>query len=103
MPESLNINHTKNGISFYVKVLPRSAQNLVAGIHDGNLKIKLTAAPVDGKANAALIAFLAKSLNISKNTIAIIRGETSSLKQILLKTSDKSIEEKLRCITGRTT
>lgn len=65
-----------------VIIHPKSSKNEIVGIHDGCLKIKLTAPPVDGKANAALIAFLAKKLDIPKSSISIIRGETSRRKTV---------------------
>ena len=101
MPEILRITHSNAGILFAVKVLPRSAKNMISDIHDGTLKIKLTATPVDGKANTALVSFLAKKLKISKNSIVIIKGTTSTHKQILLKTSAPSVAEKLQRISIR--
>jgi len=65
-----------------VIIQPKSSRNEIVGMHGGFLKIKLTAPPVDGKANAALIAFLAKKLGISKSSITIIRGETSRRKTL---------------------
>jgi len=49
---------------------------------NGHLKVKLTAAPVDGKANEALIELLAGHFNTSKNKIKIVRGGTSKTKVI---------------------
>jgi uncharacterized protein (TIGR00251 family) len=51
-------------------------------MQDGSLKIRLTAAPVDGKANRALIKLLAKSFNISTSKVTILTGETSRHKRI---------------------
>lgn len=68
-----------------VKVIPNSSRTKIAGkfLDEKNqeyLKINLTAVPEDGKANEALIKFLAKELKISKSKIEIIRGETSRIK-----------------------
>lgn len=66
-----------------VKVLPRSSRNEVVGeMADGTLKIKLTAAPVDGKANDALIDLLSDHFGISKSKIKIVRGQTSKTKTV---------------------
>lgn len=66
-----------------VRVLPRSSKNEVVGpMADGVLKIKLTAAPVDGKANEALIKLLANYFRIAKNKIKIVAGATSKNKMI---------------------
>ncbi len=65
-----------------VRVLPRAKRNQVAGEWDGALKVCLTAAPVAGKANEALITFLVKTLRIARSNITIVRGETSRMKTI---------------------
>ena len=60
-----------------IKLIPRSSKNEIVGWQaDGRLKIKITAPPVDGHANAALIEFLAKQFRVPKSTIEIIRGTT---------------------------
>lgn len=66
-----------------VRVLPRSSKNEVLGpMADGVLKIKLTAAPVDGKANEALIKLLANYFRIAKSQITIAAGATGRNKII---------------------
>lgn len=71
-----------NGVTIDVLIQPKSSRDEITGVHGDRLKIKLTAPPVDGKANAALIAFLATTLGISKSAISIVRGETSRQKRI---------------------
>ena len=66
-----------------IKVLPRSSKNEIVGeMADGILKIKLKAPPVEGEANNALIEFLAKEWEISKNKINIVSGKTGRRKTI---------------------
>lgn len=66
-----------------IKVLPRSSKNEVVGkMADGVLKIKLTAPPVDGKANESLIELLSKYFEKPKNKIKIATGATSKNKTI---------------------
>lgn len=55
---------------------------MVVGVHDGALKLKLTAPPVDNAANTLCIAFLAKSLGLSKSSLDIVSGHTNRNKQI---------------------
>ncbi|MEK7625498.1 MAG: DUF167 domain-containing protein [Patescibacteria group bacterium] len=65
------------------RVLPRSSRNEVMGeMADGTLKVKLTAAPVDGKANDALIDLLSEYFQVAKSKIKIVRGGTSKNKTI---------------------
>jgi len=66
-----------------IRVLPRSSKNEVVGeMADGVLKIKLTAAPVDGAANEALIKLLADHFDKPKNKIKIVAGATNKNKII---------------------
>ena len=73
------------GLILDVRVQPKSAQNAVVGVHDGALKIKLNAPPVDGKANKALVQFLAKWLRCPKSTFEIVSGQTSRNKRLLVR------------------
>lgn len=72
-------------LSLTVKVIPKSSRNEIAGfLEDGTLKLKITAAPEKGKANAEICSFLAEEFGVSKRHVNIARGETSPLKQIVL-------------------
>ena len=61
---------------FKVKVQPRSARDAVVGLLGDSVKVALTAPPVDGKANAALVKFLSKALGVSKSSVHILAGQT---------------------------
>jgi uncharacterized protein (TIGR00251 family) len=66
----------KSGSALTVRVTPRARRTEVAEIlEDGTLRIRVTAPPVEGKANAALIEFLARALGIRKSRIEIVAGE----------------------------
>lgn len=68
-----------------IRVLPRSSRNEVVGeMADGTLKIKLTAPPVDGKANDALVDLLSKHFATKKDKIKIVAGTTNKNKIINL-------------------
>ena len=90
----LSIREHPQGITFKIFVQPRSAKNIIVGLHGKALKIKLTAPPVDNAANKMCIKFLAKSLGISKSQIQIIAGHTSRTKKILLRSGQSKITEK---------
>lgn len=66
-----------------VKVVPNSSKNSISNEGDF-LKIKLTAPPVDNKANKALIEYLAKLLKVSKSSVILKSGETSKNKRFIL-------------------
>ncbi|MCI0525644.1 MAG: DUF167 domain-containing protein [Acidobacteria bacterium] len=80
-----------DGISFAVRVQPRSSKSGVAGELDGALKIRLAAPPVDGEANEELIRLLAKLFGVPRQQITLISGQTSKNK--LVRVSGISIEE----------
>ena len=64
-----------------VRVIPRSSRNAIAW-EQGMLKARLTAPPVDGKANEACIEFFAKLLNVSRSSVTIAAGQASRNKVI---------------------
>lgn len=59
---------------FQVRVQPRASANEVAGRENGVVRVRLTAPPVEGKANKALIDFLAERLGVSKSAVTIVSG-----------------------------
>ena len=65
-----------------LKVVPRSSKNEVKKQEDGSYRVKLTAPPVDGAANEALIKFLSEEFNVPKSKISILKGETGRKKII---------------------
>ena len=70
----LSIAERGDGLAFKVRVQPKSARNQIVGLHEDALKVKLTAPPVDGAANKACVAFLAKTLGVSKSSVEIVSG-----------------------------
>lgn len=58
-----------------IKVIPRAKKNEVIKIDDKNYRVRLTAAPVDGKANEALVKLLSEYFDVTKSGIRIVRGE----------------------------
>jgi uncharacterized protein (TIGR00251 family) len=71
------IEATPTGITVRVYVAPRSSTNKVVGVHNGALKVALTAPPIEGAANKALIEFFAKTLSVPRSAVKLISGETS--------------------------
>lgn len=78
------IKVTKDGVVLQLKISPNASKNAILK-DDTGIKIKLTAQPIEGKANKALVEFLSKQLKIPKTSIEILRGETSKDKILLLK------------------
>ncbi len=70
---------------FSVRVRPRASRNAIDGEWQGALKVRLTAPPVDDKANDALRRFLAARLNVPLAAVTILSGERSRTKRIAVK------------------
>lgn len=76
----ITLRDTPDGCTLPVRVHPGAKRNAITGTHDGAVKISLTTPPTDGRANEALIAFLAERLNIPRSRIALVSGQTSRSK-----------------------
>ena len=76
------IEQNKDGIRLRIFLQPKTSKDYIAGIHDDELKITITAPPVDGQANAHLLKFLSKSFKVPKSSILLEKGELSRHKQV---------------------
>jgi uncharacterized protein (TIGR00251 family) len=71
-------------IRLEIKAVPGASKTELAGVKDGRLRVRIAAAPEDGKANTALLGFLAKTLDCPKRDLRLLSGEKSRLKTIAL-------------------
>jgi hypothetical protein len=78
------ITEHPRGVTLNLVVQPRASRTELAGEQDGALKVRLAAPPVDGAANAELIAFLSKQLRVRKRDFEILSGERSRRKVVLV-------------------
>lgn len=76
-----------------MQVSPNARTNEIVGVRDEVLKVRLQAQPVDGKANDALVRYIAKMLNVPQRTVMIIRGHTSKRKVLQVSVPQIVIEE----------
>ena len=76
----LTTNET--GIVLAVKLLPRAARNEIGPALGNEIKVKVTAPPVDGVANEALVRFLAETLGCPRSAVQIVRGQSSRHKTV---------------------
>ena len=79
------IRSQKDGIVLAIKVQPRASRSEVVGPLGQELKIRITAPPVDSAANEALIEFLAEKLDCPKGSVTLLRGSTSRSKTVLIR------------------
>lgn len=76
-------------------IQPGAKKTVIAGLHGDALKIRLAAPPVDGKANAALIEFLAKTCGVPRSAVELVSGETSRSKRVRIIGVDQAVLENL--------
>lgn len=87
---------TSGSVTIAVRIQPRASKNSISRTEDGSLKIRLTAPPVDGAANEALVNYLSKVLGVSKSSIEIVSGHTSREKRIRISgVSETAIDQLL--------
>jgi uncharacterized protein (TIGR00251 family) len=90
MADELVIDERDGTVTFDVRVSPRAAREKVLGVHGGALKLSLSAPPVDGAANEALVALLAQALSVPRKAVAIVHGERSRNKRVRVHGVDAS-------------
>ena len=75
---------TKEGWLISVHAQPGAKKSAVAGLYGEALKVRVAAPPVEGKANEALTAFVAKALGVPRRAVSIVKGESSREKLLLI-------------------
>ena len=99
---------TPAGLTLVVRLTPKGGRDAMDGIDtlsDGRLvlKLRVRAAPTDGEANAALMAFLAKTLDVPRRTMTLAAGETARIKRIEIEGDGAALAARLeRLVTGLT-
>jgi uncharacterized protein len=78
----IEITERAGAVSFAVRVSPRASRDAIEGEHNGALKIRLTAPPIEDRANLALRRLLAEQLNLPLSAVRILAGEKSRTKRI---------------------
>ncbi|HWZ42347.1 MAG TPA: DUF167 domain-containing protein [Candidatus Saccharimonadales bacterium] len=83
-------------VSFAIKVHPRARKNAITGVTGDALKLSLTAPPVDGKANQAVVDFFADLFDISRSSVTIASGESSRQKAVRIAgVNRQTVEQRL--------
>jgi uncharacterized protein (TIGR00251 family) len=78
----LELREGQNAVSFRVRVRPGSSRDAMGEVLEGALKVRLTAPPVEGAANASLVKLLARALRVPRSAVTIVRGERSKNKTV---------------------
>lgn len=92
---------TDSSLVLSIYVQPKASANRIAGLHAGALKICITAPPVDGKANKAVVTYLAQFFDLSKAAVCIDSGQHSRTKRVrIVGISPNDAREKLAKALG---
>ena len=94
--ESLKVSRTPEGVRFAIHVSPRARKARVGGQHGDALRVAVTAPPVDGGANRAVLEALAKALGLRRGELAIASGERGRSKVIVAAGDPAELERRLR-------
>ena len=76
------ITEHAGSVTIDILVQPRASRAKIGPVHDGRLKVAVTSPPVDGEANAAVIALLAKTLGVAKGAVEVVAGASSRRKTV---------------------
>lgn len=76
------VSDHSDGVRISVFAVPRASRSEVAGEHDGRLRVRLAAPPVDGAANTQLVRFFADLLGVSKSAVSVAQGSTGRRKTV---------------------
>jgi uncharacterized protein (TIGR00251 family) len=76
---------TADGAAITIRVTPRAGRTAVAGFREGVLAVKIAAPPVEGAANAALVEFLADTLDVSRGSVQVAGGSRGRVKRVVVR------------------
>jgi hypothetical protein len=96
----LPIHDHPSGVSFRIRVQPKSSRNEIVGAPGDALKLKVTAPPVEGAANKACIELLAKALGVPKSCLEITSGQASRSKTMYVRCTPSAAPRIRQCIQG---
>ena len=82
MTEALVVRPGPTGARFDARVVPRGSRTSVDGVRDGALLVRVTAPPVEGAANAAVIDLLSRVLGVARRDVRVVAGDTARRKTI---------------------
>ena len=88
------IREVADGLVIKIKIVPNSSKNDIIQ-EDEFIKVKVTAQPIENKANKALIEYLSKIFKIPKSNIEILKGDTSKEKTLLFRVLDKDKQKEI--------
>jgi uncharacterized protein (TIGR00251 family) len=92
----VNYSEKDGSLRFQVRVVPRASRSEILGEHDGTLRVRIAAPPVENAANEELLRVLAAALGVRRSAVEITAGHTSKVKTVRLTSADPSVIQWLR-------
>ena len=81
---TVHLETTPDGVLLPVRAKPKASRNGLAGVHDGRLRVAVTAAPEKGNANAAVLQLLVAALDLKRSQLSLVAGEANPQKTVLV-------------------
>ena len=91
----MKIDERDGAVTFLVRVIPRASRNSIEGEYQNALKIRLTAPPLDGRANEAVKRMLAETLKVPVSAVRIVAGEKNRTKRVAIEGVSRAAIENL--------
>ena len=82
--QAVELMQNPTGLRLRIFLQPKASRDQIVGLHDNELKIAITAPPIDGQANAHLLKYLSKLFKVPKSSIVLEKGELQRHKQIFI-------------------
>jgi uncharacterized protein len=96
---ALDLREDREGVTVKLRVTPRASRDELVDFHNGALRVRLTAPPVEGQANAGLQRLLAKMLDVPRSSIELLRGQTGRDKLVRVRGWDtQRLDRALRAL-----
>lgn len=93
---TLTVTGAADGVRFDARVTPRASRNVIEGVREGRLVIRVTAPPVDAAANDAVVTLLAETLHLARRQVCLVAGERSRTKSFVITgLTDSQLRERL--------
>jgi uncharacterized protein (TIGR00251 family) len=95
----MNVVERDGAVTFQILVQPRASRPRIGPVHDGRLKIAVTAPPVDDAANTAVIELVARALGVARVAVEVVGGATSRRKTLRVTGATRAQVEALACVS----
>lgn len=100
-PAGLRLATAADGVALWIHVTPRARRPGVGGVHDGALRVAVTAPPIGGRANAACVRALADALGVRPSEVEVAPGSKSRRKRVRIRGPADELARRLAALASR--